>query len=157
MPQSLANVLLHVVFSTKGREPVLANTLRPELEAYLAGILRRLNCPAVQVGGMPEHVHFLCRLSRTLAIAKMVEEVKKGSSKWVKTKAAALTPRGDAGRNFHWQNGYGAFSVSPSRAPEAIEYIADQEKHHRRVTFEEEYRALLEKHGLAFDERYVWD
>jgi SET domain-containing protein len=80
----------------------------------------------------------------------MVEEVKKGSSKWVKTKAAAL-------RNFHWQNGYGVFSVNPSRAPEVIEYIADQEKHHRRVTFEEEYRALLEKHGLEFDERHVWD
>jgi REP element-mobilizing transposase RayT len=113
MPQSLANVLLHVVFSTKGREPVLANAWRPELKAYLAGILRRLDCPAVQVGGMPEHVHFLCRLSRTLAIAKMVEEVKKGSSKWVKTKAAAL-------RNFHWQNGYGAFSVSPSRAERSL-------------------------------------
>ena len=150
MPQSLANVLLHVVFSTKGREPVFANAWRPELEAYLAGILRRLDCPAVQVGGMPEHVHFLCRLSRTLTIAKMVEEVKKGSSKWVKTKAAAL-------RNFHWQNGYGVFSVSPSRSPEVVQYIADQEEHHRRVTFEEEYRALLEKHGLEFDERYVWD
>ena len=150
MLESLANVLLHVVFSTKGREPVLANAWRPELEAYLAGILRRLDCPALQVGGMPEHVHFLCCLSRTLAIAKMVEEVKKGSSKWGKTKAAAL-------RNFHWQNGYGAFSVSPSRAPEVIQYIADQEKHHRRVTFEEEYRALLEKHGLEFDERHVWD
>jgi REP element-mobilizing transposase RayT len=150
MPQSLANVLLHVVFSTKGRGPVLANAWRPELEAYLAGILRHLDCPAVQVGGMQEHVHLLCRLSRTLAIAKMVEEVKKGSSKWVKTKAAAL-------RNFHWQNGYGVFSVNPSRAPEVIEYIADQEKHHRRVTFEEEYRALLEKHGLEFDERHVWD
>ena len=150
MPQSLANVLLHVVFGTKRREPVLANAWRPELEAYLAGILRRLDCPAVQVGGMPEHVHFPCRLSRTLAIAKMVEEVKKGSSKWVKTKAAAL-------RNFHWQNGYGVFSVSPSRAPEVVQYIADQEKHHRRVTFQEEYRALLEKHGLEFDERRVWD
>jgi len=150
VPQSLANVLLHVVFSTKGREPVLAKAWRPELEAYLAGILRRLDCPAVQVGGMPEHVHLLCRLSRTLAIAKMVEEVKKGSSKWVKTQAAAL-------RNFHWQNGYGAFSVSPSRVAAVIQYIADQEKHHRRVTFQEEYRALLEKHGLAFDERHVWD
>ena len=150
MPQSLANVLAHIIFSTKGRQPVLANTLRPELEAYLAGILGNLDCPAVRVGAMPDHVHFLCRLSRNLAIAKVVEEVKKGSSKRMKTKAAAL-------RNFHWQNGYGAFSVSPSRAAAVTQYIANQEDHHRRVTFEEEYLALLKKHGLEFDERYVWD
>jgi len=150
MPQSLANVLVHIIFSTKGRQPVLANTLRPELEAYLAGILGNLDCLAVRVGAMPDHVHSLCRLSRNLAIAKVVEEVKKGSSKWVKTKAAAL-------RNFHWQNGYGAFSVSPSEAEAVAQYVANQEEHHRRVTFEEEYRALLQRHGVLFDERYVWD
>jgi len=150
MPQSLANVLVHIIFSTKGRQPILAKALRPELEAYLAGILGNLDCPAVRVGAMPDHVHFLCRLSRNLAIAKVVEEVKKGSSKWMKTKAAAL-------RNFHWQNGYGAFSVSPSEAEAVAQYVANQEEHHQRVTFQEEYRALLEKHGLEFDERYVWD
>jgi len=150
MPQSLANVLVHVIFSTKGRQPILAKVLRPELEAYLAGILGNLDCPAVRVGAMPDHVHFLCRLSRNFAVAKVVEEAKKGSSKWVKTKATAL-------RNFHWQNGYGAFSVSPSMAAAVIQYIANQEEHHRHVTFQEEYRALLEKQGLEFDERYVWD
>ena len=150
MSQSLANILVHMVFSTKERQQVPANTWRPELEAYMAGILGNMDCPAVKVGSVPDHVHFLCRLSRTLTVAKMVEEVKKGSSKWGKTKAVAL-------RNFHWQNGYGAFSVSPSRAPAVIRYIADQEKHHRRVTFQEEYRALLQKHHVAFDERYVWD
>ena len=150
MPQSLANVLVHIIFSTKGRQPILAKALRPELEAYLAGILGNLDCPAVRVGAMPDHVHFLCRLSRNLAIAKVVEEVKKGSSKWMKTKAAAL-------RNFHWQNGYGAFSVSPSEAEAVAQYVANQEEHHQRVTFQEEYRAILEKHGLEFDERYVWD
>jgi REP element-mobilizing transposase RayT len=150
MPQSLANVLVHIIFSTKGRQPVLAKALRSELEAYLAGIFGNLDCPAVRVGAMSDHAHTLCRLSRNLPIAKLVEEVKKGSSKWLKTKAAAL-------RNFHWQNGYGAFSVSSSRAAVVVQYIANQEEHHRHVTFQEEYRALLEKHGLEFDERYVWD
>ena len=150
MPQSLAKILVHIIFSTKGRTPVIAPEVRPELNAYVVGILRQLECPSILVNSVADHVHILCRLSKTLALAKAVEEVKKGSSKWLKTKAAGL-------RNFHWQNGYGAFSVSQSSVDEVRGYIADQEEHHRRVTFEEEFRAFLDRHGVAYDERYVWD
>ena len=150
MPQSLAKILVHIIFSTKGRTPVIAPGVRPELDAYIVGILRQLECPSILVNSVADHVHILCRLSRTLALAKAIEQVKKGSSKWIKTKAAAL-------RNFHWQNGYGAFSVSQSSVDEVRRYIANQEEHHRRVTFEEEFRAFLDRHGVAYDERYVWD
>ena len=150
MPQSLAKILVHIIFSTKGRTPVIAPGVRPELDAYIVGILRQLECPSILVNSVADHVHILCRLSRTLALAKAIEQVKKGSSKWIKTKAAAL-------RNFHWQNGYGAFSVSQSSVDEVRRYIANQEEHHRRVTFEEEFRAFLDRHGVAYDERFVWD
>ncbi len=150
MSQSLAKVLVHIIFSTKGRMPVIAPEVRHELNAYIVGILRQLECPSILINSVADHVHILCCLSRTLALAKAVEEVKKGSSKWLKTKAAAL-------RNFHWQNGYGAFSVSQSSVDEVRRYIANQEEHHRRVTFEEEFRAFLDRHGVAYDERYVWD
>ena len=150
MPQSLAKILVHIIFSTKGRTPVIAPEVRTELNAYVVGILRQLECPSILVNSVADHVHILCRLSRTLALAKAIEQVKKGSSKWIKTKAAAL-------RNFHWQNGYGAFSVSQSSVDEVRRYIANQEEHHRRVTFEEEFRAFLDRHGVAYDERYVWD
>jgi len=150
MPQSLAKILVHIIFSTKGRTPVIAPEVRPELNAYVVGILRQLECPSILVNSVADHVHILCRLSKTLALAKAVEEVKKGSSKWLKTKAAGL-------RNFHWQNGYGAFSVSPSNVEDVRQYIANQEEHHRRVTFEEEFRAFLDRHGVVYDERYVWD
>jgi len=150
MPQSLAKILIHIIFSTKGRTPVIAPEVRPELNAYIVGILRQLGCPSILVNSVADHVHILCCLSRTLTLAKAVEDVKKGSSKWLKTKAAAL-------RNFHWQNGYGAFSVSQSSVDEVRRYIANQEEHHRRVTFEDEFRAFLDRHGVAYDERYVWD
>ena len=150
MPQSLAKILVHIIFSTKGRTPVIAPGVRPELDAYIVGILRQLECPSILVNSVADHVHILCRLSRTLALAKAIEQVKKGSSKWIKTKAAAL-------RHFHGQNGYGAFSVSQSSVDEVRRYIANQEEHHRRVTFEEEFRAFLDRHGVAYDERYVWD
>jgi REP element-mobilizing transposase RayT len=150
MAQSLSRVLVHLIFSTKDREAVLAPDLRPDLRAYLVGILANLESPCLEVNCVADHVHALFALHRTCAMADIVEEVKKGSSKWLKTRAAAL-------RNFHWQNGYGVFSVSPSNDPEVIEYIRGQEEHHRRVPFQEEYRAFLRRHGVAFDERYVWD
>ena len=150
MPQSLAKILVHIIFSTKGRTPVIAPEVRHELNAYIVGILANLRCPSILVNSLADHVHILCCLSRTLALAKAVEGAKKGSSKWLKTKAVAL-------RNFHWQNGYGAFSVSQSSVDEVRRYIANQEEHHRRVTFEEEFRAFLDRHGVAYDERYVWD
>ena len=150
MPQSLAQVLVHLIFGTKGRQPVIAKGFRPDLDAYLAGTFQNLDSPAIAVKSVADHVHVLFRLSRTHAIAQIVEEAKKGSSKWLKTKAPAL-------RNFHWQNGYAAFSVSQSRVKAGREYIENQERHHERMSFQEEYRAFLGKHGVEFDERYVWD
>jgi REP element-mobilizing transposase RayT len=150
MAQSLGRILVHLIFSTKDRAAVLAPGVRPDLRAYFVGILANLECPCLEVGCVADHVHMLFALHRTRSTADVVEEVKKGSSKWLKTRAAAL-------RNFHWQNGYGAFSVSPSSESRVIEYIRGQEEHHRRTTFQDEYRTFLRRHGVAFDERYVWD
>jgi len=150
MPQSLARILVHLIFSTKDRAAVLAPAVRPELQAYFVGILANLECPCLEVGCVADHAHLLFILRRTLSPADVVEEVKKGSSKWLKTRAAAL-------RNFHWQNGYGAFSVSASSEARVRAYIRGQEAHHRKVTFQDEFREFLQRHGVPFDERYVWD
>ena len=150
MPQSLAKILIHIVFNTKLRAPILHEPIRRDLYAYLAGILKQCSCPAIRIGGTVDHVHILCNLSRTLAVAKVVEEIKTGSSKWLKTKQAEF-------RTFHWQNGYGAFSVSQSTVDAVADYIDKQEEHHRRQSFQDEYRALLERYQMAYDERYVWD
>jgi REP element-mobilizing transposase RayT len=120
------------------------------MEGYLVGTFRNQRCPSLIVGAMPDHVHILCQLSRTVAIATLMEEVKAGSSAWAKTLDGGL-------RGFYWQNGYGAFSVSQSNVDAARRYIANQEEHHRRHSFQDEYRILLEKHGIVYDERYVWD
>ena len=149
MPQSLANILLHIVFSTKGRTPFLADpAVRVEMNSYLAGALRNLGSPAVTIGSDRDHVHILCSLSKNLSAAKVVEEIKKSSSKWAKTKGL---------RHFQWQRGYGAFSVSPSNVERVRKYIQNQERHHARVSFQEEFRLLLQKNGVQYDERYVWD
>ena len=150
MAQSLAKILVHLIFSTKNRSAVLSEDVRAELEAYMVGILRNLESPSLLAKAVADHVHVLFRLSRKQALSKVVEELKVGTSKWIKTK-------GDAWKAFHWQNGYGAFSVSESNAASVMKYIADQEEHHRTRTFEEEFRAFLDKHGIEYDERYVWD
>jgi len=148
--QSLAKVLLHIIFSTKDRTACIPQGVRSDLRAYTAGTLQNLGCTLIEFNSLADHVHLLCTLSRTLSIAKLLEETKKASSKWLKPKALAL-------RNFHWQNGYGVFSVSPSNVREVRRYIVNQEAHHRKVTFQEEFRAFLERHGIEYDERYVWD
>jgi putative transposase len=151
MPQSLSNVLLHVIFSTKNREPFLRDAkLREELHAYLVGALRNIDSPALIVGGAADHVHVLCRLARTTTIAGLVEEAKTGSSKWLKCHESGVP-------TFHWQSGYAAFSVSPSNAARVKRYIEQQESHHRVTTFQDELRAFLRRHQVAYDERYVWD
>jgi len=150
MSQSLAKILVHIVFSTKLRAPVLNADVAHGLYAYLAGILKQCNCPAIRIGGTTDHIHILCNLSRTLAIAKVAEEIKTGSSKWLKTKGPEF-------RTFHWQNGYGAFSVSQSAVDAVAGYIDNQNEHHRRQSFQDEYRALLERYQVEYDERYVWD
>jgi REP element-mobilizing transposase RayT len=148
MPQSLADVLIHLVFSTKDREPLIHGSLEPELHAYAATVLKNGGCPALVVNGMPDHVHLLFHLSRTMTMAAIVEELKTSTSKWIKTKGPHL-------RGFHWQSGYGAFSVSRSNVEQVVDYIRKQKEHHRQRSFQDELRSLFQKHGIAFDERYV--
>jgi putative transposase len=148
MPQSLANILVHVIFSTKERQPLIDDTVRPQLHGYMAGIFKEIESPALIINSVADHVHILCALSKNLAACKLVEEVKKSSSKWMKTQGVPL---------FSWQNGYGVFAVSQSNAATVRHYIESQEAHHRKAGFQEEFRRFLERHHVEYDERYVWD
>ena len=152
MSQSVAKVALHLVFSTKHRTPWLKSAeLRDELYAYMATILRdNVDSPAIIIGGVEDHVHILCLLSRKFAIMKLIEEAKTETSKWLKKQSPDLS-------NFAWQGGYGAFSVSESNIPQVKTYIANQEQHHKRTTFQDEFRELCIRHGIELDERYAWD
>jgi REP element-mobilizing transposase RayT len=151
MPQSLAKVLVHIVFSTKNRSPFLSDkNVREEMHAYLGGTCNNLDCPVLTVGGVADHVHILCALSRNLPIAKVVGDMKRGSSKWIKTKGRMLT-------KFAWQNGYGVFSVGQSEVERVRQYIVGQEDHHRKKTFQDEYRSFLKEYGVNYNERYIWD
>ena len=115
----------------------------------MVGILNTLNCVTLAVNGTEDHIHILVSMSRNISAAKMVEDMKRGSSRWIKE-------QGENFRHFSWQNGYGIFSVSESRAAQVVEYIKTQEEHHRKLPFQEEFRQLLKKHGIEFDERYLW-
>jgi REP element-mobilizing transposase RayT len=150
MPQSLSQLYVHLAFSTKHREPLLLAPVRAEMHAYLATVLTNSGSPAIKVGCTSDHIHALFRLSKNNSLATIVEEIKTSSPKWIKTKGRALA-------SFHWQSGYGGFSVSPAEVEKVAEYIAQQETHHRAMSFQDEYRKLLESHGIEFDERYVWD
>lgn len=150
MPQSLSNILLHVVFSTKDRRPFIGKSVRPDLHAYLAGTVRGLECECPRVGGVENHVHVAVRLSRTVTVASLVEAMKVASSKWMKTQGTEFA-------EFSWQRGYGAFSVGAKDQDALFAYIDEQEKHHETLSFQDEYRRFLVKCGVAFDERYVWD
>ena len=150
MPQSLANIYIHLIFSTKERLPFLTRQVRPDLHAYMATVLANLNSPAVLINSVQDHVHILFNMGRTITLAQAVEDVKKSSSKWIKTQGADLT-------TFAWQSGYGGFSVSESNVPNVANYIRNQEEHHRVKTFQEEYREFLDKQKIQYDERYVWD
>ena len=150
MPQSLARLHVHMIFSTKNRELVLHDEVRPSLHSYMATVLENLGCPAVLINSVEDHVHILLELSRTVSVSTAAEEVKKSSSKWIKT-------RGDEFAGFAWQSGYGAFAVSQSIVAAVREYIAGQREHHRRKNYQEEYRAFLKRHHMEYDERYVWD
>lgn len=150
MPQSLARLYIHLIFSTKHRERLLTDRVRDSLHAYMATVLQNFGCPPVLINSVDDHVHILFELARTVAVSQAVEEVKTTSSKWIKTQGAEFA-------GFAWQSGYGAFSVSESIVPTVRDYIANQREHHRAKSFQEEYRTFLEKHGVVFDERYVWD
>lgn len=151
MPQSLDQVYLHTIFSTKDRYAFFqAPELQNQLHAHLASVSNNLNCHAIKIGGVADHVHLLTRLPRTVTIADFVKETKRVSSLW-------LRDRGSEWNMFHWQAGYGVFSVSASKVPQVEKYIADQPEHHRDQTFQEEYRGFLRRHQVEYDERYVWD
>jgi REP element-mobilizing transposase RayT len=151
MPQSLANILVHTIFSTKDRHPFLLDVeLRKELHRYLGGILTNLSCPPIIVGGAEDHVHLLSGLARTCEPAAMVKELKRSSSIWLKTKSPEM-------QDFAWQSGYGIFSIGHTHIETTRNYIASQEEHHRKISFQDELRQLLQRHEIQFDERYVWD
>ncbi|HEU5126229.1 MAG TPA: IS200/IS605 family transposase [Verrucomicrobiae bacterium] len=150
MSQSLARLHVHLVFSTKNREPFITDTVRDSLHAYMATVLQNLGCTPILINSIEDHIHILFDLGRTIAVSQAVEDVKKSSSKWIKTQGAGFAA-------FAWQSGYGAFAVSESNVEAVREYIANQREHHRKKSFQEEYRQFLERHRIAFDERYVWD
>ena len=150
MPQSLAKNLVHLIYSTKNRDACLTAAIRPPLFAYQAGIFQEWESPAIVIGGDVDHVHALFVLSKYHALRKVIEEVKKGSSKWIKTQDSLFAA-------FHWQNGYGAFSVSQSHVAQARCYIRHQPEHHRTRSFQEEFRLFLRRYGIEYDGRYVWD
>ncbi len=150
MPQSLSQIYVHLVFSIKGRRPDLRDDVREKTHAYLAGACAKQDSAALIVGGVEDHVHLLVRLGKNIAVSTLVREIKRESSKWMKTQAAQLA-------SFQWQSGYGAFSISPSHVDALMQYIENQEEHHKRESFQDEFRRLCEKYGLEIDERYVWD
>ena len=150
MPQSLVRNYVHIVFSTKYRQPLIQEPVEPELHQYLGGICKKLECYPVIVGGYTDHVHILCLLSPKLPLMKLVEKIKSHSSKWIKSKGGHYV-------NFYWQNGYGAFAVSPRHVDRVTRYIARQKEHHGRMKFQEEFLTFLHKYQIPYDERYVWD
>ncbi len=151
MSQSLSKILIHTVFSTKNRQPTLRDdSVRIELHSYLGGILSQLQCQPIIVGCVEDHVHILSTLSRTCDVATMVKEIKRGSSIWIKSK-------GDDFADFSWQSGYGVFSIGFSQIGAVKGYISNQAEHHRKTTFQDEFRALLDRYKIEYDERYVWD
>lgn len=150
MGQSLVKNYVHIVFSTKYRQPLIRPPYEEELHSYMGGICKNLECSPIIVGGYTDHVHILCRLSQKIPLMKLLEEVKSHSSKWIKTRHSSL-------KDFYWQNGYGAFSVNPAEVDKVVNYIANQHAHHERKTFQQEYRSILRKYEMEFDERYVWD
>jgi putative transposase len=151
MPQSLSSVFLHIVFSTKERFPFLSDDgVRQEVHAMLGGIAKKLDCPPVLIGGVSDHVHILLQLHRSTSQADLVKELKRSSNLWIKERFPQI-------HNFSWQAGYGAFSVSASNVQAVRNYIAKQAEHHAKIGFQDEFRAFLKKHGVVYDERYVWD
>lgn len=150
MAQSLSQVYVHIVFSTKNRQAIIDEAIQAGLFEYIGGICKGLECIPLRVGGHNDHIHVLCILSKKITQIKLLEEIKKQSSKWIKTK-------GESYRNFYWQSGYGIFSVNPSETDVVVNYIKNQAEHHAKRTFQDEFRAFLRKYNVDYDERYVWD
>lgn len=150
MAQSLTRLYAHLIFSTKNREPLIDDAIQPRVHSYIAAMVRDLDSPWVAVGGITDHVHILFDMGKSVAPVKFVELIKRESSKFIKTLGAGYA-------TFYWQRGYGMFSVSPKDRDQAEHYVRNQAEHHRRRSFQDEYRALLRHYGIEFDERFVWD
>ena len=150
MGQSLVKNYIHIVFSTKYRQPIITPAIEKDLYNYLGGICNALECFPVKIGGYTDHVHVLCLLSKKITLIKLMEKLKSHSSKWIKTKEDAL-------KDFYWQDGYGAFSINSKDIDVVKSYIENQREHHKQKTFQDEYRGFLKKYRVDYDERYVWD
>ena len=150
MAQTLVSLMVHVIFSTKNREAFVTPEIEPELFAYMGGILKNHESRLLDAGGTPDHVHLLVSQSKNVSLSSLLKDVKKDSSSWIKTKGSQF-------RNFHWQDGYGAFSIGKSDIHGLKKYIAGQKEHHRKRTFKEELVEFLEDYGIAYDERYLWN
>ncbi len=150
MPQSLARIYLHILFSTKYRKPWITKSIRTDLHAYLAGTIRALKCEAYRVGGIEDHVHIACRLHRTISVSKLMEEIKTSSSSWIKKQDIEH-------QSFEWQRGYTVFSVGSSGLKSLLRYIDNQVEHHRSRNYKEEVLGFLDQYGIVCDEQYLWD
>lgn len=150
MAQSLSKIYLHIIFSTKYRKHLIKPEIENELYKFIAGIMRNLDCTAIKIGGITNHIHILNKLSRTITVSKIIENIKRDSSKWIKTKGRQFS-------KFSWQNGYGVFSVSQSKIDIVTKYIENQKEHHKKKLFKEEYRNFLKEYNVDYDECYVWD
>jgi putative transposase len=149
MANTYTSLHYHVVFSTKNRVPDIAQNIEQRVWAYIGGIARKHKMTALQVGGVEDHIHALVTAPPIYAPSQIAQFLKGESSKWIHEEFREM-------RGFGWQDGYGAFTVSKSNIPEVVRYIQNQREHHRKKTFQEEYRELLEKHGIEYDERYIW-
>ena len=148
MSRTFTNLLTHVIFSTKDRAPLIRAEIKSELFAYLGGLTRELKGKAYGINGTNDHVHMLISLPPNISTSDALRFIKANSSGWISDKWK---------KAFAWQLGYGAFSVSKSNVPEVLRYIANQEKHHRRIAFKNEFVDFLRKHDINYDERYIWN
>lgn len=149
MPQSLVKIIVHVVFSTKERIRIITPEIEPRLFGYISGIIENNGGKMIIAGGDADHIHILISIGR-VDIAELIGDVKRESSKWMKQQDLAF-------EKFYWQRGYGAFSIGQSQVSEVKRYILDQKEHHKKQTFQGEFRALCRKYGVDFDERFCWD
>jgi REP element-mobilizing transposase RayT len=149
MPGTYTKLLYHLVFSTKNRIPMISDRLQYDLFSYIGGIIRGEGGDLLEIGGMPDHVHLLTKFKPTKSVSEMMNRIKAKSSKWVNEEKPKM-------RKFGWQDGYAAFSVSQSAVKSVERYIQNQETHHRRQQFQDEFIALLEKHGIEYEDRYLW-
>lgn len=149
MAQTLTRLLTHIVFSTKERRNLITPAVEPELHAYLGGICRNRESPALVIGGTENHVHLLISLSKNIALSDLMMTLKKDSSKWIKTNGTAF-------RHFHWQDGYGTFSIGESQVGVVKDYVRGQKERHKTISFEDELVKLAERYGVPFDPRHLW-